>query len=176
MIHALTELLPTNLKHTLAMRGMTLFKIPLIFYVSPTVVELTERRAEIRIPLCWRTKNHWGSMYFGALAIGADCGGGLFCFNLLEEANRRLKKSGEKARIDLIFKDFQGEFLKRADGDVHFACEQGLEITELVSKALKSGEREAMPVHITATVPSLSGDEPVAQFILTLSIKKRTTK
>src|SRR4051812_16918396 len=118
MIRALTELLPPNLKHTLQMRAGTLFKIPLIFYVSPTVVELTEGRAEIRIPLCWRTKNHWGSMYFGALAIGADCAGGLFCFNLLEGVNKRLKKSGEKARMDLIFKDFQAEFLKRADGHV----------------------------------------------------------
>jgi hypothetical protein len=31
-----------------------------------------------------------------------------------------------------------------------------------------------MSVHVTATVPSKLGDEPVAKFILTLSIKDET--
>ena len=63
------------------------------------------------------------------------------------------------------------EFLKRAEGDVHFFCEDGPAIQDLVEAAEKTGERQYLPLNITATVPSISPD-PVAKFILTLSIKK----
>ena len=71
----------------------------------------------------------------------------------------------------MIFKDFHADFLKRAEGDVHFICEDGLEIRNLVELTENTEERHNLPVHITATVPLIS-DEPVAKFILTLSLKK----
>lgn len=37
-------------------------------------------------------------------------------------------------RISLVFKDFQAAFFKRAEGDVHFTCEQGKAIAELVAQ------------------------------------------
>ena len=77
-----------------------------------------------------------------------------------------------KSKISLIFKDFHADFLKRAEGDVHFFCDEGLAIKELIHKAEETGERQNMPVHITASVPSIT-PSPVAKFILTLSIKKK---
>ncbi len=38
---------------------------------------MSAKALRIRIPLGWRTRNHLGSMYFGALATGADLVGGL---------------------------------------------------------------------------------------------------
>ena len=75
--------------------------------------------------------------------------------------------------VSLIFKDFRAEFLKRAEGDVLFTCEDGAGISELVRRARGSGERENMPVRVTATVPTEFGSEPVAKFELTLSLKRR---
>jgi acyl-coenzyme A thioesterase PaaI-like protein len=173
---ALSEILPPHLKHTLQMRGMSLAKIPLLFFVAPSVVEVSESRCEVRIPLNWRTKNHLGSMYFGALAIGADCAGGLIAFQLIEQANQRLRKAGENSRMDLIFKDFNAAFLKRPEGDVHFICEEGRQIADLVTHANKTGERQSMPVHVKALCPAKLGDEPVAEFTLTLSVKKSARK
>jgi hypothetical protein len=102
-------------------------------------------------------------MYFGVLSVGADVTGGYL-------AMRYIRAS--KSRITLIFKDFHADFLKRAEGDVHFLCDEGLAMKALVKQAEETGKRESMPVHITATVPSISTD-PVAKFILTLSIKKK---
>ena len=95
--------------------------------------------------------------------LGADVTGGFMAFEYMRAS---------KSRMSLIFKDFHANFLKRAEGDVHFLCEEGQAIQELVKQANKTGERENMPVHIIATVPSISKD-PVAKFILTLSIKKK---
>ena len=51
-----------------------------------------------------------------------------------------------------------------------FICNQGKEIAELVAKAVASDERVERQLDVFATVPSL-GDEPVARFKLTLSLK-----
>lgn len=152
------------LRETLSLRAFSFLKIPLIYYVKPTVLEVSNKRVEIKIPLGRRTKNHLNSMYFGTLSIGADCAGGLLAMNLIRE---------KKAKVSLVFKDFKAEFLKRAEGDVHFICEQGEEIRKLVDQAVQSGERENMAVNMIATVPSKFGDEPVARFVLTLSLKRR---
>jgi hypothetical protein len=74
--------------------------------------------------------------------------------------------------ISLVFKDFSAEFLKRAEGDVDFCCDQGNEIAELVAQAAASDERVERRLNVIATVPLLS-DEPVARFKLTLSLKRR---
>ena len=157
-----SEMLPVPLKETLFLRTFGFLKVPVIFYVGPRVIEATESKVVIRIPLNRRTKNHMNCMYFGVLAVGADCAGGLV-------AMRQIHELGD--RVSLLFKDIQGEFLKRAEGDVHFTCEDGLSVRDLVNKATETGERQNMPVTIVATVPSKLGSEPVAKFTLTLSIK-----
>ena len=140
--------------------GLT--RIPLIFFCRPRVINITETSLEVKIKLNRRTRNHLNSMYFGVLSIGADVTGGFLAMEYIRNS---------KSKISLIFKDFHADFLKRAEGDVHFFCNEGLKIQELVQKAEETGERQNMPVHITARVPSISPDS-VAKFILTLSIKK----
>lgn len=151
-------------KETLFVRSWSFAKVKMLWLTSPSVLELNEERTVVRIPLNWRTKNHLGSMYFGVLCIGADCAGGLI-------AMKEIQKSGRK--ISLIFADFKAEFHKRPEGDVHFTCEDGAAIRALVQRTIASGERESIPVTVTASVPKIS-NEPVASFVLTLSLKART--
>lgn len=154
-----------KLNATLKMRAFTFFKIPLLFYVSPTIEEINDDRCVVRIPLKRRTKNHLNVMYFGVLCTGADCAGGLMAMRLIRESGRN---------VSLLFKDFKAEFLKRAEGDVFFTCEDGPAIRAQVEQALRSDDRVNGPVRVTATVPSKLGMEPVALFELTLSLKKRS--
>ncbi len=153
-----------RLRATARLRFWAFAKIPLIWFLRPIVVELTRERSVVRVPLGWRTRNHMGSMYFGALCTGADAAAALLAL----EALRR-----ERAPYSILFKEVRGEFVKRAEGDVDFTCEQGGEITDLLRRAREREERLALPIRVTATVPSLSANEPVALFEMTLSAKKR---
>jgi len=152
----------TRWKETLGLRAFGLFKIPLIFSCRPTVEALDDRAAEIKIPLNFWTRNHLKSMYFGTLAIGADCAGGLLAMHLI-------RKSGKK--LSLVFRDFRADFLRRPESDVHFRCEDGAKVRRLIASAIKTKKRVSQPVRITATTPKVSGTEPVAVFDLTLSLK-----
>lgn len=137
-------------------------RIPLIWYVGAKLIEMSENRTVIFIPLSRRTKNHLGSMYFGALAIGADVTGAWLAFDRLRAGNER---------ISVVFKDMQGEFLRRADGDVHFVCEDGLAVYEALNETVRTKQRVNVPVTVNAFVPKHSKTEPVAVFRLTLSAK-----
>ena len=158
----LSGLLPEPIKNTLRLRYFGLTKIPLLFYVKPTVIEKTDDHVVIRIPLCRRTKNHQGSMYFAALAVGADCAVGLLAVELIGK---------QREKISFIFKDFNAEFYRRATGDVLFTCSQGKEIVEMVHNALSSDGRVERTLDATATVP-VENDDPIARFRLTLSLKR----
>ena len=141
--------------------GLT--KIPLLWFCRPKIIRIDSKIVEIKIPLRRRTKNHLGSMYFGALSVGADITGGFLAMVCIQKS---------KSKVALIFKDFKADFLRRAEGDVHFKCNEGLEISNLVEKTIESGNRENMVVHIDARVPSIS-EEVVAKFELTLSLKEK---
>ncbi len=156
------ENLPIKFRDTALLQAFGMFKIPLLFFCSPKVLQLDNNKCVIKIPLNFRTKNHLGSMYFGVLACGADCAGGL-------SAMKQILLSGHP--INLVFKDFKGSFHKRPHEDVYFTCEQGEEINQLIKKVIDSKERQNMTVKITATAPKQFPSEPVAEFELTLSLK-----
>ena len=137
-------------------------KVPLIFYCRPKVVDISSKSVTLKIPLLRRNKNHVGSMYIGALAIGADLSSALLALNLVNQSKRK---------IIPIFKDLKAEFFKRAEGDVHFICNEGEKINKMIEKVLNQNIRVNETINVLAYVPSKLGEEPVAKFSLTLSIK-----
>ncbi len=149
------------IKGTALIRLLGLTKIPMIFYCRPSVVSINDESMTLKIPLTRRTRNHVGSFYFGAFAVGADLSAGLMAMRFIGK---------QKKKIVPIFKDFKADFLKLAKGDVHFTCTQGDAVRALVDAAVQTGERQNLPLNIIASVPSID-DEPVAEMVITLSIK-----
>lgn len=154
------------MKPTTMVRLWSLQNVFLLWLVRPKILELNENRCVVRIPLNWITRRRdIHAMYLGTLCMGADVAAGLIAFNLVIQ---------KKVRVNFIFKDIRGEFLKRAEGAVVFTNNDGPLIQDLIRRALETGERQEATVHVTATVPEKLGDEPVAKFELTLSVKKKS--
>lgn len=155
-----------NLKLTALVNGISLLKLPLLAFISPRVMTLSERQSVIRVRLDWRTKNHLGVMYFGALAMGAE-------LSIAVKAVQEIQKSGK--RVDFLFKDFKAEFLKRADGHVHFVCDEADRVAELIHQSLGTEDRLERKFKGYAFVPGKSED-PVMTYELTLSVKNRSRR
>ena len=153
-------------KLTWLIRLFGLSKVAMIYYCRPKVISVSENSLEIKIPLNRRTKNHINSMYFGALSIGADITGGFLAMPHIQKSKRK---------IILVFKDFNAQFLKRAESDVHFICKDGQAVSDLVGQAIQTGERQKYKLSIIAKTPKIS-DDIVATFDLTLSIKDYTNR
>lgn len=157
--------LPNSTKETARVWLFGLLKVPMLFWLRPKVIEMSDDKCVVYLPLNRRSKNHLNSMYFAALAAGADCAAGLMAMMLIQ-------KSGRK--VSLSFKDFHANFHKRAESGVYFTCTQGQEIRQFVEQVLSSDERMNLPVHVQATCPDKLGDEAVVDFTLTLSLKKKS--
>ena len=151
-------------KDTMFVRIWSLFKVPLLFLMSPVVKELNNEKCVIAIPFRFLTKNHFKAMYMGVLVGGADIASGLLATHLMKN---------KKKKCVLAFKDISAKFLKRAEGKTFFICCEGARIQEMVEKAMTTGERCHMTVKVEAFCPDKLGDEPVAQFEMTLSVKEK---
>jgi Domain of unknown function (DUF4442) len=150
------------LKETALVRLLGL-RIPMILFVGPRVVSLDAEGCDLEIPLGWRTRNRLiGAMYFGALCVGADLAGGLPAARIMLARHPAMK---------LVFGDMKAEFLKRADGDVLFRNRDGRRVVEAVERAAATGERVTTQLEVVATVPRRYGDDPVARFAMSLSLK-----
>ena len=150
--------------------GLKLFAwryIPLIGFCSPKIIRMDSKTLEVTMPHSWRTKNHLGSIYFGALAIGADLAGAFLVFS---------KAKARGVNANFAFKDVKGEFLKRPEAEVWFRSNDGALIDAMMDESIATGQRINKTVSITVTCPSLHGDEPMAHFELTLSVKATAKK
>jgi hypothetical protein len=138
------------------------FKVALIGYLRPRLIKLTDTDIIICLPLRKRSRNHLNSMYFGALAVGADLAAGLHGFYHAKALS---------TPISLVFKSFQAQFLKRPESDVYFVCTMGQTIKEMIEASKISGARINKSIQVKAYTHYLSEPLEVADFILELSIK-----
>lgn len=151
-----------RLKQTAMVNAYCLLKIPLLAFITPEFYDMTDEKSVIKVRLGYRTRNHLNSMYFGALSMGAE-------LSVVAPSLRAIEKSGK--RIDFIFKDFEAQFLKRADGHILFTCSQAKEIVQLIEEAAQSSERLERKFDGVATVEGKN--EPVMTYRLTLSVRRR---
>ena len=158
--------IPVPIKMTAFVNSFSLMQMPLLAFITPRVIECSAKRIEIRVRLGRRTKNHLNVMYFGALSMGAELS---IALKAIEASNA----SGK--RIDVIFKEFRADFLKRSDDHVHFVCDEAEKIQSLIDTATRSEERQEATLNGYAFVPSKS-TEPVMTYTLTLSVKQRTKR
>ncbi len=162
LVQSLTQTLSPVTQANLMLRVFAWTKVPMIFWTGAKVVEISDERCVVRIPFRRRNRNHLRSLYFAVFIVGADVAGGLLAFRMAHASGRK---------VSLSFKDVHAHFLKRAEGDTVFRCEDGAAISQALEQTFRTGERINQTVSVTATTPSKLGDEPVATFELTLSVK-----
>lgn len=136
-----------------------LFKIPVVGFVRPRLISIDEDRVVVRIKLRRRTKNHLNSMYFGALAVGADVAGGIHAFYFAELAG---------TKVSFAFKGMKADFIKRAESDIIFQSDEGSLVRSAIEMSKKTGQRVNQPIQVLAKDLN---DEVVATFEMIVSVK-----
>jgi acyl-coenzyme A thioesterase PaaI-like protein len=135
------------------------FKIPLLGFVKPQLLTLDDESVQVKVNLRRRTKNHLNSMYFGALAVGADVAGGVHAFYFAEKHN---------LKVSFAFKGMNAEFIMRAESACIFTCKEGKKVEAAILKSKNTGER----INETTLVEVFNEDhDKVAQFEMIVSVK-----
>ncbi|MFN3917941.1 MAG: PaaI family thioesterase [Flavobacteriales bacterium] len=134
------------------------FKIPMIGYVHPRLISIDDEKVVVKIKLHRRTKNHLNSMYFGALAVGADVAGGIHAFYYAKRMNKK---------VSFAFKGMNSNFLKRAEDDVTFESNDGKKVELAIKRSIETKER----INEKTLVKCFSKDELIAEFEMIVSVK-----
>lgn len=151
------EITLKKMKWMLFLLGLA--KIPIIGFIKPKLIQLDDQKTIVKIRLRRRSKNHLKSMYFGALAVGADVAAGLHAFYFAE-------KMGKK--VSFAFKGMNAEFLMRAESDIIFVSEDGAKVKDAMDRSLAQGERINEPINVFA---KNANNEIVASFEMIVSVK-----
>jgi anti-sigma factor RsiW len=136
-----------------------LFKIPMVGFVRPKLLLVDDTTVKVRIRLRRKTRNHLQSMYFGALAVGADIAGGIHAFYFAE-------MSGSK--VSFAFKGMQAEFVQRAESHIIFESIEGELVRNAILKSKSTGERVNESINVSAFNIK---NELVAKFQMIVSVK-----
>lgn len=146
-----------KIRKKLFLLGM--FKIPMIGFIRPKLIAIDDDNIKVKVKLRRRTKNHLNSMYFGALAVGADLAAGVHAFYFSEKMGRP---------VSFAFKGVKADFLMRAETDVFFTINEGKLVEDAMIQSMNLGERVNQPVNVSVTDLN---ENVVAQFEMMISVK-----
>jgi hypothetical protein len=163
MIAKILDSIDERIKITAFVNAFSLFKIPLLAFITPKFEEFTNSKTVVKIRLGYRSRNHLRVMYFGALAMGAE-------LSVAGAAVDAIQKSGQK--IDFLFKNFEAQFLRRSDGNVLFICDEARAVRDLIARSTETSSRLEGTFNGYALVEG--GSEPVMKYSLTLSVINRS--
>ena len=141
---------------------MGVIKIPMIHYTGPKLLNINDEQVKVRVRLRRRTKNHLKSMYFGALAVGADVAGGIHAYYFAQQSG---------VNVSFAFKSMQAEFLMRATTDIIFVSNDGALVQGVIQEAIDKQER----INKMVTVEAFdTNSEKVAIFRMEISVKVKS--
>ena len=135
------------------------FKIPMLAYTGVKLIDINDTTVTVGVKLKRRTKNHLNSMYFGALAVGADVAGGIHAFYYATLHHKE---------VAFAFKGMSCEFIKRAESDCTFISEDGKKVEAAILQSIKTGDRVNETTHVNVFDKER---ELVATFEMIISVK-----
>jgi len=138
-----------------------LLRLPSLAWWGVRVEELEDHFCVVSIPHNYRTKNPFGSIYFGALAGAAELPTGMLCLQAIVG----------RGDVSMLVTGMQCRFEKKAKGRIRFQCKQGKEIISTIDAVLQTDTGHELSV--TSTGVNEQG-EIVALFEFKWSFKRRT--
>jgi hypothetical protein len=152
----------TQFKNTIKILGWSLFKVPLLFIMRPWVNHLSGTKSVISLPCSFVNRNHFSSLYLGALVGGADLAAGLLSMEIMRE---------QKVNLSIIFKDIKCDFLQRSHSRTFFVCEDSDILRKSMLRAVSEKSRTFALVNVSANTFLKKKEVCVANFTLTISFK-----
>lgn len=110
-------------------------KLPSAFISGIRVSAISDTEAHANVTHRWINQNPFGSLYWATQGMAAELVTGILLM-------KKIKESGHN--ISMLVVKQEGRFHKKATGKIEFSCDQGNEIDQMISKAVKTGEGQQL--------------------------------
>jgi acyl-coenzyme A thioesterase PaaI-like protein len=138
-----------------------IMKLPASWFVGIHVVEVNATRAVVSLPFRWSSTNPFKSIYFAALCAAAEMSTGLLVLIGIEE----------HGNFSMLVKNFEAEFIKKANTATRFVCDDGTILQSKIDDSVVS--KVPFEIVLTSTGYNTS-DEVVCTMKVTWALKPRT--
>ena len=136
-------------------------KLPLAFFVGLKLVTLQEDTAVVSVRFKWLNKNPFRSMYFAVLAMAAELSTGILAVAQTYRSN---------PPVSMLVVKCEGEFYKKAVGNIVFNCDDGLVIANAIQETINTKQGVTIT---TNTFGKNEQNEIVAKFVFIWSFKAK---
>jgi len=150
------------MKHPLRSRVFLFMKLPSAFFSGVRLKELNEENCVVTVPYKWFSQNPFHSTYFACLAMAAEMSTGILS---LMHIYKRYPP------VSMLVIKLEANYFKKATGITTFTCSNGNEIRQTIENAINNGEAQTIKAK---SVGLNENGEPVADFFITWSFKKKT--
>ncbi|MDY0779947.1 DUF4442 domain-containing protein [Tenacibaculum sp. IB213877] len=113
------------------------FKLPSAFLVGARVKSISEEKSIVNIKHRWINQNPFKSMFWAVQGMAAELSTGILVM-------QSIQNSGKK--ISMLVTNMNAAFTKKAVGKIRFECNQGIEITNAIQRAVETGEGQTIVV------------------------------
>ncbi len=142
-------------------RLFLLGKLPLVYFTGIRIKMLSETSCTTMAKHGWLNQNPFRSMYFAVMQMAAELSTGVLCMANIY---------GQSPAVSMLVVKTEGVYHKKAVGKVHFTCNDGMLIKEVIERTKTTGE--GFPVRCYSVATNDAG-EVVAEFWITWSLKAR---
>ena len=137
-------------------------KLPLAFIAGLRIKKINFEEVIVTAPFSFWNKNPFKSIYFAVLAMAAELSTGILALMHIDKKN---------TKISMLVIGMESKFYKKSISKVKFICEDGHEISDVINKAIKSGNGE---IFIANSKGYDINGVCVAEFNITWSFKVKT--
>ena len=155
------EVFRKQISNPLKFRLFLLQRLPSAFFSGLKIRSFNQKESVIGVRYSWFSQNPFRSMYFAVQSMAAEMSTGLLGF---AQIYRR------KPSVSMLVLKVEGSFFKKAIGVIYFTCSDGIKVTEVVERAIITGESQTV---ICRSVGRNEQREIVAEFFVTWTFKSK---
>ena len=114
---------------------MLLTQLPIAWIAGLKLFSYSEEACSISVKLGFLNKNPFKSMFWAVQGMAAELSSGLLCID-------NIKKS--KHHVSMLVVEQKAQFFKKAKGKIIFSCKQGMDIKDIIQKAIATKESQTI--------------------------------
>ena len=119
-----------------------LFKLPSAYFTGVRTRFIDAEKCVVTVRHWWINQNPFNSMFWAVQGMAAELTTGALVM-------QQIKASGEK--ISMLVANNQASFVKKATGKITFVCTEGVQVNEVIKKAIETGEGQTLWMHAKGT-------------------------
>ncbi|HLV38112.1 DUF4442 domain-containing protein [Xanthomarina sp.] len=119
-----------------------LLKLPSAYFTGVRTRFIDNEKCVVTVKHRWINQNPFNSMFWAVQGMAAELTTGALVM-------QQIKASGKN--ISMLVANNQASFVKKATGKITFVCTEGLQVGEVIKKAIETGEGQTLWMHSKGT-------------------------